>query len=131
MMIFTILSLYQSDKIFKFIFRFSEWNYWSNLGYCHLFTHITQNKIQKVSLEQVHLLYLNLSFRSALERPIATALSSAAFIPALERVAGDAVLYLAAHTTRASADILPHLNRIFMEMTGLVTFDTRLQALQV
>jgi hypothetical protein len=46
-------------------------------------------------------------------------------------VAGDAVLYLAAHTARASTDILPHLNRIFMEMTGLVTFDTRLQALQV
>ena len=36
-----------------------------------------------------------------------------------------------ANVSLIGTDLLPHLNRIFMEMTGTITFDTRLNALQV
>ncbi len=72
-----------------------------------------------------------LNSRRQLERPIATALSSATFIPPLAAVAADTVCYIRQHAAAVEADLLPHLNKIFMEVTGLVVFDTRLQALQV
>ena len=70
--------------------------------------------------------------RKILQRPVMSAVSASHFIPNLEELMLDVVTYMSDNIDQLSdRDFLPELEKIFVEATGVVTLDTRLDALKV
>ena len=69
--------------------------------------------------------------RNSLQRPVMSATSASHFIPGLEELMLDVVCYISDNIDLLSGrDFLPELEKIFVEATGLITLDTRLEALK-
>ena len=70
--------------------------------------------------------------RRPLQKPLLSSAAVARLLPGLDAVMQDAVQYLGNHREELSSrDWLPELEKIFMESTGLVVLERRLDSLQL
>ena len=68
--------------------------------------------------------------RTLLQKPVATATATANFLPQLANVSSDFMAYIEEQLNSINThDFLPHINKVFLEMIGLITFDARLDSL--
>ena len=70
--------------------------------------------------------------RKPLQKPVTTAVAASNFIPCIDEVMKDAIKYIhESRETLSDRDFIYELEKIFMEVTGVITLDHRLDSLHL
>ena len=69
---------------------------------------------------------MKIILRKPLQKPVSSAVSARQFVPDLDEVMQDVITYIHNHVDDINnVDFLPHIYKIFTEVTGVITLDYR------